>query len=69
MIEAKFKTKILLKDSLREMPIGSKLTIKNRQFKASVVRTKTTDLKCKEGYLFDVSDRGMIDEVVVTRIK
>ena len=29
---------------------------------------KKTDLK-KEGYVFDVSDRGRIDDVIVTRLK
>lgn len=68
MEQAKLKTKILLKDSLREMPVKGVLTIKNRQFKTSVIRTTATDLK-KEGYVFDVSDRGRIDDVIVTRLK
>lgn len=68
MIEAKLKTKILLKDSLREMPVSGTLIIKNRQFKTAVIRTTATDLK-KEGYQFDVSDKGRIDDVIVTRLK
>lgn len=68
MVEAKLKTKILLKDSLRSMPVKGTLVIKNRQFKVSSVRTTVTAMK-KEGYLFDVSDKGRIDDVVVTRLK
>ena len=68
MVEAKLKTRILLKDSLREMPIGSTLTIDNRQFKIATVRTTVAALK-KEGYFFDTSDRGRIDDIVVTRLK
>lgn len=68
MTEAKLKTKILLKDSLRDMPIQGTLTIKNRQAKVNVVRTTATALK-NEGYIFDVSDKGRIDDVLVTRLK
>lgn len=68
MAEAKLKTKILLKDSLRDMPIQGTLTIKNRQAKVNVVRTTATALK-NEGYIFDVSDKGRIDDVLVTRLK
>lgn len=68
MAEAKLKTKIVLKDSLIGMPVGDTLTIKNRQFKSNVVRTIATRLK-NEGYTFDVSDKGRIDDVIVTRLK
>lgn len=68
MVKARLKTKILIRDSMREMPIGSVLTIKNTQAKAGAVRTTACDLK-KEGFLFEVSDKGRIDDVIVTRIK
>ena len=68
MEEAKLKTKILLKDSLRDMPVSGILIINNRQAKTAIVRTTATVLK-KEGYKFDVSDKGRIDDVVVRRIK
>lgn len=68
MAEAKLKTKILLKDSLRDMPIQGTLVIKNRQAKVNVVRTTATALK-NEGYIFDVSDKGRIDDVLITRLK
>lgn len=68
MAEAKFKTKIVLKDSLVGMSVGDTLTIKNRQFKSTSIRTVATRLK-NEGYIFDVSDKGRIDDTVVTRLK
>lgn len=68
MIETKLKTKIILKDSLREMPIHGFVIIKNRQFKANTIRTTATALK-KEGFEFDVSDKGRIDDVIITRLK
>lgn len=68
MEEAKLKTKILLKDSLRDMPIQGTLIIKNHQAKVNVVRTTATALK-NEGYVFDVSDKNRIDDVLVTRLK
>lgn len=68
MVETKLKTKIILKDSLRDMPIHGFVVIKNKQFKANTIRTTATKLK-SEGFEFDVSDKGRIDDVVVTRIK
>lgn len=68
MEEVKLKTKIILKDSLRSMPVKGTLVIKNHQFKVSTVRTTITAMK-KEGYLFEASDKGRIDDVVVTRLK
>lgn len=68
MVETKLKTRIILKDSLREMPIHGFVVIKNKQFKANTIRTTATKLK-SEGFEFDVSDKGRIDDVVVTRIK
>lgn len=68
MAEAKLKTKIVLKDSLIGMAIGDTLIVTNRQFKSNVVRTMATRLK-NEGYLFDVSDKGRIDDTVIIRLK
>lgn len=68
MEDAKFKTRISLKDTLKDMPVSGVLIIENRKAKAATVRTTATELK-KEGYIFFVSDKGRIDDVVVTRIK
>lgn len=69
MEERTFKTKILLKDTLRDMSIGSELIIPNRIFKVNTIRTATAVLKKDEGYSFEVSDKDRIDDTIVTRIK
>ncbi|MBQ7823000.1 MAG: hypothetical protein IJ338_02305 [Bacteroidaceae bacterium] len=68
MVKAKLKTKVLLKDSLRSMPVGSFLKINIREAKTSAVRVAASRLK-EEGFLFDVTDKGRIDDVIVTRLK
>lgn len=68
MEDAKFKTRISLKDTLKDMSIFGVLIIENRKAKAATVRTTATELK-KEGYQFFVSDKGRIDDVLVTRLK
>lgn len=68
MAEVKFKTKILLKDTLRSMSVNGEIAIKNRMFKAATVRTAATALRA-EGFLFEVSDKGRLDDTLVTRVK
>lgn len=68
MEEVKFKVKFLLKETLKGMPLNSELTIKNEMFKENVVRNAATNLK-SEGFLFEVSSGGRIDDVVVKRLK
>lgn len=68
MEDAKFKTRISLKDTLRGMSVSEILIIENKKAKAATMRQTATELK-KEGYQFFVSDKGRIDDVVVTRIK
>lgn len=68
MDETKFKTKILLKETLKSMSVKDNIIINNRLFKANTVRSAATTLKA-EGFQFEVSDRGRIDDVIVTRIK
>lgn len=64
--------KIVRKPSAREtllyMETGITYRIKSRQFKANVIRATATELK-KKGYEFTVSEAGLIDEVLVTRIR
>lgn len=69
MEETVFKTKILLKDTLRNMPIKGELIISNRTFKVNTIRTAAAALKKNEGYSFEVSDKDRIDDAVVTRLK
>lgn len=68
MEELKFKTRNLLKETLREIPLRKPFTIKHGDFKPSVVRNAATSLK-SEGYLFEVSEEERIDDVVVKRLK
>ena len=55
--------------TLRKLPIGKSIVIKNFDFKAARVRVVASVLKKKEGLEFTVSDAGRIDDVVVTRLK
>lgn len=68
MVNAKFKTKISLKDTLREMQVKDSLTVKKQYAKTATVRSTATDLK-KEGYKFFVSDRGHVNHIIVTRLE
>jgi hypothetical protein len=68
MLEVEFKTKILLKDTLRELPVKGTIAIKNRMFKTATIRTAANKMK-KEGFIFEVSDKGRIDDTIVTRLK
>lgn len=64
MEETVFKTKILLKDTLRNMPIKGELIIPNRTFKVNTIRTAAAALKKDEGYSFEVSDKDRIDDTM-----
>jgi hypothetical protein len=67
MLVTKFKTKKILKDTLRDMRQGETITIRVRDFKANAIRNAACLLK-NEGYLFTVSDNGRIDDTLITRI-
>lgn len=68
MEQTKFVTKILLSETLKQMPINGVLKIKSRTSKPSTVHSVATRLK-RRGFLFQVSERGMVDECVVTRLR
>ena len=68
MEDAKFKTRISLKDTLRDMPVSGTLVIKNRTAKVATLRSTATELK-KEGYDFFISDKHRIDDAVILRLK
>ena len=55
--------------TLRKLPIGKTIVIKNTDFKAAQVRCVASTLKKREGFEFTVSDAGRIDDVIVTRLK
>ncbi len=63
-----FVTKKSLIGTLRELKVGEKMRIKNKDFKYCSVRT-TKYLLEKEGIIINVTERGMIDECEVERIK
>ncbi len=64
-----FEYKKSLTGTLRKLPLGESIVIKNSDFKAAFVRTAASNLKKKEGYEFKVSDAGRIDDIEVTRLK
>lgn len=54
--------------TLRKMKVGESYRVKSTQMKPDIVRSAATRLK-KAGLLFKVSGAGMVDEVIVTRLK
>ena len=70
-MEAKtLKTKqvVLPAATLREMKPGMSIKLTTVEVKTSTLRTAASKLK-KEGYLFRVSDRGLINETIVECLK
>lgn len=65
---AKLKKRISARDTLLSLPIGKPCIIKNRQIKLNVVRSAITKLK-NQGYRFDSTEAGRIDDMIVTRLK
>lgn len=66
------RTNFILKKSLMEtmkaMPVGGAMRIRSRDFKVSYVRQARNRLN-RRGYLFEVSEAGMIDECEVRRLQ
>lgn len=57
-----------LKDSLKAMEIGSTRQISTSEYKANVLRTTVYNLN-KDAYKFCITEKGLIDSMVVTRLK
>lgn len=57
-----------LRDTLKAMKIGEPRKMDTKQFKLSVVRTEASAMK-KSGYEFTISEQGLIDEYIITRLK
>ncbi|MFV0470020.1 MAG: hypothetical protein ACK5MK_13975 [Dysgonomonas sp.] len=55
-----------IKLTLMGIPVGETRLIKAKEFKTNVVRTAISKLKA-EGYDFTATERGLINEVLVTR--
>ncbi len=64
----KIKKVVLPAATLREMKLGMSSVISTEDIKTSILRTTASQLK-KEGYLFRVSDRGLINQTIVECIK
>ncbi|MDL2289976.1 hypothetical protein LJB95_01045 [Paludibacteraceae bacterium OttesenSCG-928-F17] len=67
-LDIKTKTIPLIGETLKEMPLKQKMRIRSNRAKASVVRATISKLK-EQGYDFEASEAGLIDEIYVTRIK
>ena len=67
-ITLKYKKVVLPSATLREMKPGMSLKILTEVVKTSILRMTASKLK-KEGYLFLVSDKGLINETIVECLK
>ena len=54
--------------TLRRMKAGRSVKFKTAKVKTSILRVTASKLK-KEGYLFYVSDKGLINETIVECLK
>lgn len=64
----KIKRKKFLNEELRSLPIGVWCEIKERDYRATSVRTSVSQLRA-QGYMFKVTQVGAIDCVKVLRLK
>lgn len=64
----KFEKIVLPIATLRAMKLGESMKIYTKDIKTSTLRSTASKLK-KEGYLFRVSDRALINETIVECIK
>lgn len=62
-----FITKKSLMATLRALPVGKPVVIKEKDFRYSSLRTARYVLR-KEGIMLEVSQKGMIGETKVTRL-
>lgn len=64
----KLKRTVLPSATLREMKPGMIVKIDTEKIKTPILRSTAAKLK-KEGYLFRISDKGLINETIVECIK
>ena len=66
----KIKKRQTLKGQLREMPIGdvAEITLRKTGYSPQRVREACHRLK-KEGFLYECTERGMVDAIRVTRLQ
>ena len=63
-----FKKVVLPSATLREMKTGMCVKLATTEVKTSTLRMTASKLK-KEGYLFLVSDKGLVNETIVECLK
>ena len=63
-----FKKTVVPSATLQEMKQGMIVKIPTEKIKTSILRMTASKLK-KKGYLFRVSDKGLINETIVECIK
>ena len=64
----KFKKTVLPSATLREMKPGMSLKLSTEEVKTSTLRMTASKLK-KEGYLFLLSDKGLVNETIIECLK
>ena len=64
----KLKKTVLPSATLRDMKPGMIVKIETEKIKTPILRSTAAKLK-KEGYLFRISDKGLINETIVECIK
>lgn len=64
----KFKKVVLPTATLREMKTGMSMKLATKDVKTNILRMTASKLK-REGYLFRVSDRDLVNETIVECLK
>ena len=64
----KFKKVVLPTATLREMKTGMSMKLATKDVKTNILRMTASKLK-REGYLFRVSDKGLVNETYVECLK
>jgi len=62
-----FITKISVRDTLRSMSIGERRVFETKDIKHSSIRSAARALKAK-GYLFEATEKGLVNEIAVMRL-
>ena len=64
----KFVSKPSLVQTLKTMEIGIALTFSIHDFKTQYARVAISDLR-KKGFEFKITEEGLVDEYIITRLK
>ncbi len=66
MAEVKIIKKINYTDTIKAMPVGSSLVFKTSDVRVNSIHRITYDLN-KQGYSYSATQKGLINEIKVTR--